>query len=167
MIQASVNLLAIWLTGVATSADTIPVILLPFPIAELIRCGKWRTIIALVRWHKLLNWRELRRELHLGNGIVDHFPPPTSDAWRAQGLHSSPEVPPDLTPGNLDYIASHMRHWAPIILKEVQDEDFERERLILEECITHLRLWSVSLSDAIGLQCERQGQATRLRYTSE
>ncbi len=99
----------------ATSADEIPVLLLPLPVAMLVCKGIWKHVLLLVRWHFTLDVFDRRRR---PSCIVPDWPPQGALVWDNVGKSSAPidEVAEAFTPEVLANMSDMIRGWARILI---------------------------------------------------
>ena len=72
-------------------ADSIPVIVLPWPVLFLIQAKLWSEIVLLVRWHSAFNSHVPGQR----QGILEDWPPPDATVWSvpAAGAEDEPSTP--------------------------------------------------------------------------
>jgi hypothetical protein len=101
--------------GSDVSADDVPVLLLPNPVASLLVAGRWPSLLLLIRWHR--NLQAARRGR--ASGPIPNWPPPESSVWEAAGAHEQPGdvAAGDFTPDSLCGMRDSLRGWARTVAR--------------------------------------------------
>lgn len=146
-------------------ADSLPVLLLPWPLAFLVLQKQWSRILLLVRWHGTLN--EFRHRNH-GPGPLPQWPPEGSIVWQHGGEDDSSLVPslcdaPPLTDAALERLSDIVRGWVPALLEGAPPSLCAREEIL--SVVTVLDRWRFSWRQAMGM-LNVSGGGTRFRHNS-
>ena len=165
--------------GMQLGADTIPVLMLPYPVAVLVCNGEWRDLLILARWHFDLNFEKDKRRINLKNKLRDlpcllpGWPPRDAKVWNCIGRHR--EVQVDLhdpgwsmSPERLEEMLAQLRQWAPaIVALDSNGAGRGGQSALLQGFVTHLQVWVDGMRDASGHGVPEQGEIMKLRYSSE
>ena len=60
------------------SPETLPIVLLPYPLAFLVGRGRWQTILLQVRWHRAFRLYASR----VCRGPIQDWPPHDAAVWQ-------------------------------------------------------------------------------------
>ena len=166
------TLVSTW--GLTSALHKVPLLLLPWPIVNLITEGKWSMLVILARWHAGLHQVRLDRPIVSRlPGPCAGWPPPDALLWQHLG-HNSSDLDASLdedarllraesmklTSSICSDFAGKLRAWSGVILDQAPDapnQDVRKKDLV--HMVETLDLWSESLEG-------QAGRNERLRYES-
>ena len=135
-------------------ANSLPMLLLPWPLAFLVSKRKWSRLLLLARWHR--SFRLHRQRVRYGP--LAAWPPAEASVWNQlgqdEGRADMEDVPP-LTADALADLGQSVRQWAPIILEGAAPPDNARQTL--EAAAAQLDGWRFTWQQAMGMLAMRGG----------
>jgi hypothetical protein len=91
-------------------------LIVPLPVACLIRAGVWQDLLVRVSWHKGLRTHE-----HHAHSLLPNWPPQDALVWRLCGMHAAPvQLDSGSQADEFQTTADAMRSFAPHLPTDAQ-----------------------------------------------
>ena len=157
------------------SAEDLPVLAVPFPIALLVVSGNWQYLVVLARWHRdsILSrntFKKVARNPALSQGPIAGWPAPASQVWSNLCQH---KAACDMADPALAMTPQVLENMAATIRKLRAGENGPEVLQAADRSVTVLDSWSIMLRGSMGTSTSKEtssgtfGYARKYKYDSD